>query len=195
MPISLRLRAVVGAFSAELYRASISASAVANAGDARGLGAVRAAMKTPLSSIPWPMIRQRQCAHVGARTWIAHSKLSKTWFLPAWLIVNALSYSLPQSSHLCMVRLLEMNPRAPPLSCKAWALRQEFGRRPAYSSPAVLLFPGKGPAMIRKLSSGEYRLYSVKTNPKTGRRRNLGTFKTLEAAKQHEREVQYFKRH
>jgi hypothetical protein len=56
-------------------------------------------------------------------------------------------------------------------------------------------FPGKGQAMIRKLSSGEYRLYSVKTNPKTGRRRNLGTFKTLEAAKQHEREVQYFKRH
>jgi len=49
--------------------------------------------------------------------------------------------------------------------------------------------------MIRKLSSGEYRLYSVKTNPKTGRRRNLGTFKTREAAKQHEREVQYFKRH
>jgi hypothetical protein len=56
-------------------------------------------------------------------------------------------------------------------------------------------FPGKGQAMIRKLRSGEYRLYSVKTNPKTGRRRNLGTFKTLEAAKQHEREVQYFKRH
>jgi len=49
--------------------------------------------------------------------------------------------------------------------------------------------------MIRKLKSGEYRLYSIKTNPKTGRRRNLGTFKTLEAAKQHEREVQYFKRH
>jgi hypothetical protein len=49
--------------------------------------------------------------------------------------------------------------------------------------------------MIRKLKSGEYRLFSVKKNPRTGRRRNLGTFKTLEAAKQHEREVQYFKRH
>ena len=47
--------------------------------------------------------------------------------------------------------------------------------------------------MIRKLKSGEYRLFSVKRDPRTGRRRNLGTFKTLEAAKQHEREVQYFK--
>jgi hypothetical protein len=49
--------------------------------------------------------------------------------------------------------------------------------------------------MIRKLKSGEYRLYSRKQDPKTAKRRNLGTFKTLEAAKQHEREVQYFKRH
>ena len=47
--------------------------------------------------------------------------------------------------------------------------------------------------MIRKLKSGEFRLYSVKKNPKTGRRRNLGTFSTLEAARQHERDVQYFK--
>ena len=43
--------------------------------------------------------------------------------------------------------------------------------------------------MIRKLKSGEYRLYSRKVNPKTGRRRNLGTFKTRAAAEQHEREV------
>ena len=50
-------------------------------------------------------------------------------------------------------------------------------------------------SMIRKLASGEYRLYSRKKNPKTGKRRNLGTFKTLAAAKQHERAVQYFKRH
>jgi hypothetical protein len=49
--------------------------------------------------------------------------------------------------------------------------------------------------MIRKLRSGEYRLYSRKLNPKTHRRRNLGTFSTLAAAKKHEREVQYFKRH
>jgi hypothetical protein len=47
--------------------------------------------------------------------------------------------------------------------------------------------------MIRKLKSGEYRLFSVKKDPRTGRRRNLGTFRTLAAAKQHEREVQYFK--
>jgi hypothetical protein len=49
--------------------------------------------------------------------------------------------------------------------------------------------------MIRKLNSGEYRLYSVKKDPRTGRRRNLGTFKTRAAAERHEREVQYFKRH
>ena len=49
--------------------------------------------------------------------------------------------------------------------------------------------------MIRKLKSGEYRLYSKKLNPKTGKRRNLGTFKTRQAAEKHERAVQYFKRH
>ena len=49
--------------------------------------------------------------------------------------------------------------------------------------------------MIRKLQSGEYRLYSRKTDPKTGRRRNLGTFKSRAAAEKHERAVQYFKRH
>jgi len=49
--------------------------------------------------------------------------------------------------------------------------------------------------VIRKLKTGEYRLYSVKKDAQTGRRKNLGTFKSLEAAKQHEREVQYFKRH
>ena len=48
--------------------------------------------------------------------------------------------------------------------------------------------------MIRKLASGEYKLYSRKVDPKTGRRRNLGTFKTREAAAQHERAVQFFKR-
>jgi hypothetical protein len=49
--------------------------------------------------------------------------------------------------------------------------------------------------MIRKLKTGEYRLYSRKKNPETGKRRNLGTFKTRQAAEQHEREVQFFKRH
>jgi hypothetical protein len=47
--------------------------------------------------------------------------------------------------------------------------------------------------MIRKLVSGKYRLYSRKKNPKTGRRRNLGTFSSRAAAEKHERAVQYFK--
>jgi hypothetical protein len=49
--------------------------------------------------------------------------------------------------------------------------------------------------MIRKLKSGGYRLYSRKKNPKTGKRRNLGTFPTRAAALRHERAVQFFKRH
>jgi hypothetical protein len=48
--------------------------------------------------------------------------------------------------------------------------------------------------MIRKLKSGEYRLYSRKKDPRTGRRKNLGTFKSLAAARKHERAVQFFKR-
>jgi len=48
--------------------------------------------------------------------------------------------------------------------------------------------------MIRKLKSGEYRLYSQKKDSRTGRRRNLGTFKTRASAERHERAVQFFKR-
>ncbi|HTC16636.1 MAG TPA: hypothetical protein VK695_12620 [Steroidobacteraceae bacterium] len=48
--------------------------------------------------------------------------------------------------------------------------------------------------MIRKLPSGEYRLYSRKIDPRSGRRRNLGTFATRAAAEKHERAVQFFKR-
>lgn len=49
--------------------------------------------------------------------------------------------------------------------------------------------------MIRKLKSGEYRLYSRKKNPRTGKRRNLGTFRSRAKAQQHERAVQFFKHH
>ena len=48
--------------------------------------------------------------------------------------------------------------------------------------------------MIRKLKSGQYRLYSRKRNPRTGKRRNLGTFSSRAAAERHERAVQFFKR-
>jgi hypothetical protein len=47
--------------------------------------------------------------------------------------------------------------------------------------------------MIRKLKTGEFRIYSRHQDPKTGKRKNLGTFESLEAAKKHEREIQYFK--
>jgi len=61
--------------------------------------------------------------------------------------------------------------------------------------PARIFHTSKqGGDMIRKLKSGEYRLYSRKKNPKTGKRRNLGTFKTRAAAQKHERAVQFFKR-
>jgi hypothetical protein len=48
--------------------------------------------------------------------------------------------------------------------------------------------------VIRKLSNGQYRLYSRQKNPTSGKRRNLGTFATRGAAEKHEREIQYFKR-
>jgi hypothetical protein len=51
----------------------------------------------------------------------------------------------------------------------------------------------EGNIMIRKLKSGQYRLYSRKVDPKTGKHKNLGTFNTREEAEQHERAVQFFK--
>jgi hypothetical protein len=62
-------------------------------------------------------------------------------------------------------------------------------------SPNSVIGGRRSKEMIRKLKSGKYRLYSRKKDPKTGKRRNLGTFDTKEAAKKHERAVQYFKRH
>ena len=56
-------------------------------------------------------------------------------------------------------------------------------------------FGEEGHAMIRKLKSGEFRLYSRKQNPRTGKRRNLGTFHTRGEAMKHERAVQFFKHH
>jgi hypothetical protein len=52
-----------------------------------------------------------------------------------------------------------------------------------------------GREMIRKLKSGEFRIYSRHQDPKTGRRKNLGTFATREKAQEHEKAIQYFKRH
>jgi hypothetical protein len=49
-------------------------------------------------------------------------------------------------------------------------------------------------SMIRKLKGGKYRLYSRKVDPRTGKRRNLGTFASRAAAQKHEREIQFFKR-
>jgi hypothetical protein len=49
--------------------------------------------------------------------------------------------------------------------------------------------------MIRRLVSGQYRIYSRSKDPKTGRRKNLGTFPSRAAAERHGRAIQYFKRH
>lgn len=75
---------------------------------------------------------------------------------------------------------------------------QAISRRPktAFDWAIIWMFETQRvKPMIRKLKSGEYRLYSRKKDAKTGKRRNLGTFKTREAAQHHERAVQYFKRH
>ena len=63
------------------------------------------------------------------------------------------------------------------------------------SGIARILESGVETAMIRKLPSGKYRLYSRKKDAKTGKRRNLGTFASRTAAERHERAIQYFKRH
>lgn len=47
--------------------------------------------------------------------------------------------------------------------------------------------------MIRKIKAG-YRIYADAKNPKTGHRRNLGTFPTREAAKKHVQDIAYFER-
>jgi hypothetical protein len=57
------------------------------------------------------------------------------------------------------------------------------------------LYPPEEASMIRKLKSGEYRLYSRNVDARTGRRRHLGTFGTRAAAEKHERAIQFFKRH
>jgi hypothetical protein len=75
------------------------------------------------------------------------------------------------------------------------AARFRSGTRGTYPCAAcVALKHYEEIAMIRKLAAGGYRLYSRKKHPKTGKRRNLGTFKTRAAAQKHEQAVQYFKR-
>ncbi len=66
---------------------------------------------------------------------------------------------------------------------------------PATALGSAIAFGRISTTVIRKLKSGEYRLYSRKKNPRTEKRRNLGTFRTVEEAKKHERAVQFFKRH
>lgn len=61
------------------------------------------------------------------------------------------------------------------------------------TSSVTHIYTLKEVAMIRKLRSGQYRLYSRKIDPKTHKRKNLGTFESREAAQKHERAVQFFK--
>jgi hypothetical protein len=70
-----------------------------------------------------------------------------------------------------------------------------MNRRPRQSvAPPAGTIVSSATGMIRKLKDGKFRLYSRKKNPKTGKRRNLGTFSSRAAAEKHERAVQYFKR-
>jgi hypothetical protein len=75
------------------------------------------------------------------------------------------------------------------------AQRQGLCKRAGTSAVFAALARQEDRTMIRRLKSGQYRLYSRKPDPRTHKRRNLGTFDTREAAEKHEREVQYFKRH
>ena len=75
--------------------------------------------------------------------------------------------------------------------------RKEYDRRPVSTGRRIFgrVANKNFTTMIRKLKSGQYRIYSRKVDPKTHKRKNLGTFDSMEAAKKHEREIQYFKHH
>jgi hypothetical protein len=91
---------------------------------------------------------------------------------------------------------MESTARPPP-KCNHFDLCVDLtGKLPIEADRSLNVgFQVKGVFMIRKLKAGQYRLYSRKKDDSTGKRRNLGTFSSLEQAKQHEREVQYFKKH
>jgi len=72
---------------------------------------------------------------------------------------------------------------------------RQSAQRTLQSLPATYDVDQRLSQVIRKLKSGKYRLYSRSRNPRTGKRRNLGTFPSRAAAMRHERAVQYFKRH
>jgi len=97
----------------------------------------------------------------------------------------------PQKVHLAPLRDRGMG-LAPLLRAAAGLAASQIA---AYRSvgESALVEPHRRCSMIRKLKSGEYRLYSRKLDPKSGKRRNLGTFSTRAAAEKHERAVQYFK--
>ncbi|MEO6210690.1 MAG: hypothetical protein ABIQ10_11250, partial [Gemmatimonadaceae bacterium] len=74
------------------------------------------------------------------------------------------------------------------------ASRSRHGAARLACAQKTFATPSDKSVMIRKLKTGEYRLYSRKKNPKTGKRRNLGTFKSRAAAGKHEKAIQFFKR-
>jgi hypothetical protein len=90
---------------------------------------------------------------------------------------------------------LVMHRRFGPLLCAKGGAKGGEKRETKASWATAAIHSASILGMIRKLKSGQFRLYSRKKSEQTGKRRNLGTFTTLEAAKQHERAVQYFKRH
>ena len=90
--------------------------------------------------------------------------------------------------------MVDVTPKSSTSAARTAGCVQRKWTRQALDRHVQSLSAG-GLLMIRKLKSGEYRLYSQKKNPRTGRRRNLGTFGSRAAAEKHERAVQFFKRH
>jgi len=71
-------------------------------------------------------------------------------------------------------------------------LRDDAAKHDAAAAKMTESDSGHLDEIIKKLANGKYRLYSKKKNPKTGKRRNLGTFDSPEAAEKHERHVKRF---
>ena len=94
------------------------------------------------------------------------------------------------------IECLQGFPRRAEADCRSGLELIVATSRPESAALSPLAYDSRdqGEPMIRKLPSGGFRLYSRKLNPTTGKRRNLGTFRTRAQAQQHERAVQYFKR-
>ena len=109
---------------------------------------------------------------------------------------RARRYPLPKLVHQAQAAVAIRLPLRR-LRDRRLSVRTRRSRRRSRSDAAILAeaHPRNGGFDDQETCLRRLPPVSRKVDPKTGKRRNLGTFKTRAAAEKHEREVQYFKRH